>query len=162
MARRSFEKIGRWDQVTLLTTRLDQEMEAARYSALKRIGLEMEGKAKRYMSFQNLDWEPLAAATIRAKARRGESEKILIATSTYFQSITSWADRHTAYAGVKRKVKNEDGEEVADIARIHEYGLGNNPERPLWKPTLVHTIQWAAKNRPHLESLKLRLAKYGI
>lgn len=162
MARRNFYKIGQWDQVHLLTSRLGEEFEAARNIALKKIGLHIEGQAKRYMSTQTLDWEPLKAATIRAKVREGESEKILIATSTYFQSITSWVREGTAYAGVKRKVKSEDGEEVADIARIHEYGLGNNPERELWKPSLIDAIEYYTKKRPHIKALKERLSKYGV
>ena len=47
---------------------------------------------------------------------------ILVATSTYFQNITSWADNERAYAGVKRDVSYDDGKAVFEIARYLEFG----------------------------------------
>ena len=93
----------------------------------------------------------MKAKTIEAKIKKGESENILVATSTYFQSITSYVKGNTAYAGVKREARytGKDGsEEIAKIAAIHEYGSesGNIPKRELWKPSLEETLQWTVDN----------------
>lgn len=131
---------------------------------LKRIGLQAEKKAVLHLRNQDLNWKPLSERYRKRKTgersrtrndggrdRRFKkmSEKILIATSSYLQAITSWVQKETAYIGVKRGVKNKDGQEIGNIAKIHEYGsiARNIPARPLWKPTFEE-MQSEIKNRP--------------
>ena len=127
-----FKKTGRWDLVGLLTANLDKEIEASNKTGLKQVGLIGEKLAQEHLSNQDLSWKPLGIATQERKKKKGQSDKILIATSTYFQAITSQTARNMAWIGVKKEVRNKDGEVVADIAAVHEYGslARNIPARP--------------------------------
>lgn len=159
----SFSKIGDWDKIKRITGALAKEMENARKISLKRWGLKAEGLAKTHISKQDLNWKPLEPETIAQKIRKGYSENILVATSSYFQSITSWSDGESAYAGVKKTAKDTEGNVIADIAAIHEFGSksGKIPARPLWKPTLDETMEWFDKkeNQPTAIFMQL-ISKY--
>lgn len=147
-----FKKTGDWEKVKRLIKELAPEFQRARVKSLKRFGLKAEALAKLHMSKQDLGWPPLKPSSLAAKIRKGYSENILIASSSYFQSITSWVDDTTSYAGVKREAKNaETGEVIANIAAVHEYGsrVRNIPPRPLWQPVGKETITWArTENNP--------------
>ena len=138
----AIEKIGNWSNVQALISNLGEAMLKARDLSLKRFSLKAEALAKQHMSSQDLGWDKLKPATIAAKIRRGESTEILIATADYFQAITSWASQGVAFAGVRKQIHNSNGDLLADIARIHELGLGDNPERKLWEPSYKETIEW--------------------
>lgn len=156
------KKIGDWDKVRMLIFRLGDECEQAQQISLKRFGLKAEGLAKAHISNQDLGWNSLNPEYLARKIRKGYSENILVKTSSYFQSITSYVVGDTVYAGVKKIVKDKNGVEIANIARIHEFGSLSSgiPARPLWRPTLEETVTWHnQKNRPEL-ILMQRLKKY--
>lgn len=154
------DKEGDWNLVSLLIKNLKREMSASRKIGLKQMALKMEGTAKKHMGRQDLGWIALKPSTLAQKARLGLSEHTLIATSTYFQSITGYVKGGKALAGVKRQVKSNEGQLLANIAKIHEYGGGKIPKRPLWLPTITESVQWYAIKQPHLKALNKRLAKY--
>lgn len=143
------KKTGDWKKVEKLIGNLSKEMKDARDTSLKRFGMKAEALAKQHMSKQDLNWKPLSPVTVAGKVRAGLSENILVATSDYFRAITSWTDTGTgtAYAGVTRTVKNKDGKVIADIAKIHEYGSKNIPQRPLWRPVLAENLDWFPKSK---------------
>lgn len=162
MARSGVHKIGDWNRVKLLIGNLSKEIEISRLLALKQFGLKAEGTAKSHLSMQDLPWVALAPKTIAAKVRRGESENTLIATSDYLQSITSYVHNGVSYAGVRKESINNEGDVIADIARVHEYGTKDIPARPLWQPTFVETLKWFKKSsdsRPDVIFMK-RIQKY--
>ena len=150
----AFKKIGSgspddpWSNVAAAIANIGLEMEKAKGIALKQWGLHAEALAKKHMSTQDMGWEELKPATLAAKIRKGQSENILIATSDYFQAITSWTDKEAAYAGVKKGVKDREGNVIADIAAVHEYGSksGEIPARPLWQPVYKETMEWFVKS----------------
>jgi hypothetical protein len=151
------KKIGNWDGTRSLIGHLASDLDNACSLSARRFGLIAEGTAKGHISKQDLGWDPLNEDYAEQKVNEGLSENILVATSSYFQSITSWADKYTGYAGVKKKVYNEDGQEIADIAKTHEYGTSiagknNNitiPSRPLWQPTITEAFQkWKETSTP--------------
>lgn len=89
----------------------------------------------------------------------------MVETSTYFQSITSWVDGDTAYAGVKKEKRysGKDGTEyVTDIAYLHEFGSETRgvPARPLWKPTFKEAMAWHWKNNKPEEIFLNIVKKY--
>ena len=157
-------KIGNWAGVRALTNGLGREMTIARDQALKQIGLKAEGAAKTHISKQDLNWVPLKPSTIAANIRAKQSTKILIATSTYFQSITSWVTKQTALAGIKRTVKSKDGSLLANIAKIMEFGskVRNIPARKLWTPVFKEVREWLRETRLPERILKKRLSKFGV
>ena len=134
------KKVGDWTKVEKLIGNLAKEMLDAREKSLKLWGLKAEALAKTHMSTQDLGWKPLKPKTVARKARKGQSTNILIATSDYFQAISSWTIEGTVLVGVTKTEKNGDGDVIADIARIHEFGGGNIPARPLWQPVFDETI----------------------
>lgn len=155
----ALNRVGDWDKTKRVIGMLSKEMDNARTIALKRWGLKAEGIAKKHISAQDLSWKPLEPATISAKIRKGYSDNILVATSSYFQSITSWVKDGRAMAGVRKTAKDIDGNVIADIAAVHEFGsrAGNIPARPLWKPTLDETMQWFSNKENHPSTIFLEL-----
>nr|DAJ85226.1 MAG TPA: virion morphogenesis protein [Caudoviricetes sp.] len=145
------ERIGNWQQAMSAVEDLGEKMLKAQLIAIKRAGLYAEGQAKKHIKSQDLGWKPLEPKTIANKIRQGYSENILVQTSSYFQSITSWVDENKgiAYAGVKKQVRNKkSGELIADIAKVHEFGSksGGIPARPLWQPVNKETIAFMKKS----------------
>ncbi len=144
----SMKKTGNWTGISRMMNTLPQTLEDTKKISLRRWSLKAEALAKGHMSAQDLGWTPLAAKTVAAKLRKGQSELILIATSSYFQSITSWVDSDTALVGVKKGTRGRDGQIVDEVARTHEYGstAKNIPARPLWQPVLEETMRWHKRN----------------
>lgn len=144
----SMRKTGNWQGISRLMGTLPQTLQDARRLSLRRWSLKAEGLAKGHMSAQDLSWTPLKAKTVAAKLKAGKSELVLIATSSYFQSITSWATDDTALAGVKKGTKGKDGQIIDVVAAVHEFGSPskNIPARPLWQPVLEETMRWHNRN----------------
>lgn len=136
--------------------------------SLQKITLKGERITVQHISKQDLGWEPLNKRYQDWKIKRGFSENILVSSSTYFQSITSYVKDGTGYIGVKRGVpysgdssggKSGAKSEVADIAFIMEYGSEKRgiPERPLWRPSIKELQDWVKKENP----LKKEIQKYS-
>lgn len=154
------KKVGNWKGVNNVISTLANDLDDSCRKSAMQFGLIAEGIAKEHISKQDLPWPALSEDYVEDKKDAGLSENILVSTSTYFQSITSWAEKQKGYigfAGVKKRVLNKDGEEVADIAKTHEYGTsiaGRNknvtiPARPLWQPTIQEAFtKWSAVATP--------------
>jgi hypothetical protein len=133
-------KLFGFDEVARLLRDFANNIENIAVEPLRQIGMEGERLAKEHMVNQDLGWTPLNAdylkrKTTPVKGKRRKSEKILIASSSYLQAITSVATRKQVFVGVLRGVRNDEGQEIANIARIHEYGSTKRkiPARPLWR-----------------------------
>lgn len=159
----SFRKIGEWERVGRLVRDMGPNMALARKRSLMRFGLKAEKIAKEHISSQDLGWAPLSPRYLFKKVSAGHSHLILIATSSYFQSITSWVETDTALIGVKKGVLAADGRNSqGDIAFDLEFGVPemNLPARPLWKPTFDETLRWHyEKNTPTMHLADI-LSKY--
>lgn len=158
------KRIGSWQKVGAIIQDLGKMAAESRTESLKKFGLKAEGLAKSHMSSQDLNWPALKSETLEQKKRKGQSENILIATSTYFQSISSWVSGDYVLVGVKKNAYSKDGKTVlADIAAVHEFGSPsrNIPERPLWRPTFKEVLEWHKKNNTpeqiFLKKLKMRV-----
>lgn len=172
-------KFGNWDGIKRGILGMHKEMERINMRSIKRVALKAERAAVLHMRNQDLGWAPLNDAYLawkttnvtakqaaseatkkdkngqnrgrRKQARGRYSNKTLIRTSTYMQSITSWAFGNTAYTGVKKTaVHKEPGQKdviLADIAMVHEYGsiARNIPARPLWGPVDKEIKAWVAE-----------------
>ena len=149
MAKPGMHKFGDWELVKRLSQRLPSVLDQSTKQTLMQITLKAEGMAVKFMAEQSLSWQPLSRQYLDTKRREGLSTKILIATSTYFQSINSQVKNNVGFAGVLKQVRNDDGEVVADIAKIHEFGsIGRNiPPRRLWLVVFKHMRQFLIKNR---------------
>ena len=137
--------IGDWQLAKSIFSTLKKDLQQIQKVALMQIGLEAEKLAKKHITSQDLGWTPLREKYKSYKIKKGKSEKILVRTSSYLQSITSWVNPPWAYAGVKKTAKSKEGKLLADIAKTLEYGSVkmNIPPRPLWSVVLEETKTFA-------------------
>lgn len=142
MSEKVIKKIGNWTGITRLTRAMDVEIRKANKQSLMKIGLKAEQIAVKHIRNQDLNWQSLSPATVTRKSRLGQSDKTLMATTDYIQAITSYATSDTAFAGVRKRATNRTGEDLTMIAAVLEFGTGDIPERPLWRPTYDETVSW--------------------
>jgi len=140
-------RTGKWGDARRFFGQLKPAWNEAKKKALQRIGLQGEAIVIENMTFLQSEWKDLSASYLAYKVKKGYSNKILFKTSSMFQSITSWTEGNTAYIGVKRTARNKDGEEIANIAMVMEFGSKkrNIPERPLYKPSKKELKEWLEK-----------------
>lgn len=140
--------VGDWLKVDHITKKLEQLGKDTMVEGLVKTGLFAEGTAKKHMSRQDLGWKALNKEYKESKSAKGLSTNILVATSAYFQAITSFSKGKQVNVGVKKVARDKEGNEIANIAAVHEFGSSkrNIPARPLWQPTLEETTKWLSKN----------------
>lgn len=132
----ALERFGDWDLVLNLSANMGADTLKANRIALAQIASRAEAMAVKFMRDQSLPWKALSAQYLEYKIHAGLSEKIYIATTTYFQAVTSkvYPQQLKSFAGVFRKQREKNGEFVADIAKVLEYGSvkRNIPPRRFW------------------------------
>ena len=140
--------IGDWIKVDHITKQLEVLGKQTMVEGLAKTGLYAEGVAKKHISNQDLGWKALNKDYKDQKKRKGLSTNILVSSSAYFQAITSFTKGKQVNVGVKKAARDKEGNEIANIAAIHEFGSSkrNIPARPLWQPTLKETTKWLSKN----------------
>lgn len=156
------DRIGQWDLTAGLISRLASEFTSAGQTSLQRFGLKMEAIVKKHMADQDLRWIPLQPATISQKVKRGYSTDILIASSTYFQAITSNVTDDTVFVGVPKGTREPNGADTWMIAQVHEFGsqTGGIPARPLWRPSFQEALDWHFKNNRPEQIVMERLKRF--
>ncbi len=154
-----FKKIGNWTGLDKLMNNLSDDIRQANKQSLRRTGLHIERLAVMHLKNQDLEWQSLTEKYLKRKAKKGLSNKILIATSDYMQSITSFATENEVFAGVRKNVSNSEGDDLVSIAAVHEFGNDNMPERPLWRPVHKETIEWLRKTKMFSEEVYKEWAK---
>lgn len=131
------KKFGDWDLVLNLANNLSADVRIANKAVLAQLAARAEAMAVKFIRDQSLPWHKLSAQYLEHKQRVGLSTKIYIATSQYFQSVTSTVNNAgtQSFAGIFRKAKSPNGEYVSDIAKVLEYGSikRNIPPRRLWQ-----------------------------
>lgn len=140
--------IGDWLKVDHITKQLEVLGKQTMVEGLAKTGLYAEGVAKKHISNQDLGWKALNKDYKDQKKKKGLSTNILVSSSAYFQAITSFTKGKQVNVGVKKAARDKEGNEIANIAAIHEFGSSkrNIPARPLWQPTLEETTKWLSKN----------------
>lgn len=128
------KKVGDWKRVGRITKTMRRDIEQINQRSLQRVALMAEGNAVKHVQNQDLNWQPLSPKYAARKQAKGLSSKILIATSTMYQAITSVVRKGVGFAGVLRTARGKNGEVLANVAATHEYGSVRNniPARPLW------------------------------
>lgn len=109
----------------------------------------------------------LSRKYLRWKIRKGLDPRKLIATKKYVRSIQFYKTDYGGYIGVKRgdhvtKYVRKDGTITFKripywkLQRIHEYGLGNVPARPVWRPIMR---EWKQRRRDIGLRMKYRVGR---
>lgn len=167
-SRITVKKTGDYKAVVKKFEDLPMHVQQAANIALGESASKGERIAVKHIKNQDLKWAPLSKAYLRSKTKKGLSEKKLIATSSYFQAITSIVVKGHAFIGVKRGVYetqevDEDGKnksiEIANLALIMEYGSikRNIKPRKLWKPTMLELIKWIRDSGIFVKEIKKKI-----
>lgn len=152
---RSVELTGDWQRLQQV---LRQASPNLRRESRKTIGRQLklvEAKVLNHIDSQDLEWQSLSEKYAAKKERQGLSPDILRASNQMYSNITTHQpDDFQGACGVKRGVKDKDGQDVTDIALIHEQPEDDGkkiPARKLWKPTfeemktkIAHALQGIA------------------
>lgn len=138
-------RFGDWDKAKrLLTNGFNQRLSHAIRQATTRNALLLVREIKRGIRSQapgGQQFAPLAEVTIKRKG----SSKALIDTGFLVNSITQKIMSDGAFVGLLRSSISKDGESVANIGAIMEYGATINhpsgaviviPARPFLHPTM--------------------------
>lgn len=130
---------GDWDRLTRTLDRVATQHKSAQAKAIGRSLKKIERKVLSHLDQQDLEWEPLSEAYADRKEAKGLSPDTLRATNEMYQNITTaQPSAWKGMVGVQRGVKTKAGDEVTDIALIHEQPDDDGtviPARKLWQPT---------------------------
>lgn len=110
--------------------------------AANRAGIWGEGQVKRGIRSgapAGQEFAPLHPLTI---AQKGSSKPLIGKGGDLLGAVTHVVDGGTVWIGVKRGVKNKGGEEIANIAAVHEFGA---------------TVPVTEKSRAYLHSIGIHL-----
>jgi hypothetical protein len=160
----SVRRFGDINKAESLFRNLVNNMTKAERAILKEVSLKAEQLAVDRIKSQPSEWKALSPSYLQWKISKGYSENMLIKTSSMIQSITSGVDGLTGYAGVTKTARNKEGESVANIAAVHEYGSVkmNIPARPVWQVVHRQVIQYIVFTptiNEHLKGALLRGVK---
>lgn len=136
---KSVELTGDWARLKQVLHEASPNMKRESRRTIGRQLKLVEAKVLSHIDQQDLDWDPLTPAYEKSKARKKLSPDILRASNQMYSNITTaQEDNFSGAVGVKRGVKSKDGEDLTDIALIHEQPEDDGtkiPARKLWKPT---------------------------
>lgn len=153
-------KTGEWDKVNakINATYLIKGIDAANQLAMQNVVVTGERLVVKLLVSQSLSWPALSPATLKHKLAKkpAGSNKILIDTSTYLQNITSVVQQKYGFIGVRRIASYKNGQSVANIAAINEYGskARNIPARPLFQPAKTRLMTWIKTVKPFISEYK--------
>lgn len=136
---KSVEFKGDWARLKNVLEQASPKIKRESRRAIGKQLKKIEAKVLSHLDAQDLEWPALNKAYAERKEAAGLSPDILRATNQMYSNITTAQDNDFSGAvGVMRGVKTKDGEELTDIALIHEQPEDDGkiiPARKLWKPT---------------------------
>ncbi|MCP3942213.1 MAG: hypothetical protein GY710_12105 [Desulfobacteraceae bacterium] len=108
-------------------------------ASINRKLIDAEKLVLAHVDDQDLGWDELSTSHGKRKEKKGLSPDILRSSNQMYSNITTnQTDAFTGAVGVKRGVTTKDGEDITDIAIIHEQPDNDGkkiPARKLWQPT---------------------------
>ncbi len=130
------KRIGDWNKARQMTNNLNNDIELANTIVLKKIGLKTERLIIKWIASQPSSWPKLSEDYQEWKSKKGLSNLMLRKSSDMINRITSDANENRAFIGVKKNAINKEGEKLANIAAVMEFGSKkrNIPARPFLSP----------------------------
>jgi len=103
-------------------------------------GLKLiEARVLSHIDKQDLEWDELSEKYAKRKENEGLDPDILRATNRMYSNITTKRmNSFQGMTGVRRGVMTDDGDDIVDVALIHEQPDNDGtimPARKLWEPT---------------------------
>lgn len=146
----SNELTGEWEKALMVVKKLEKIIRKGINKGTITNAHLIEARAVKHIQNQDLRWKKLDPAYKRWKEKNRLSTDKLIATGTLMNSITVQVlkDGQEAFVGVLRKARGKNGEQLANIAAVHEFGSVRRkiPARPLFKPTFRESRKDMLKN----------------
>lgn len=129
---------GDWDQLGRNLSRVARRFKTDTGKAIGKSLARIERKVLDHVDAQDLGWEPLSEKYADRKEKAGLDPDTLRATNQMYENITTdQPDELHGAVGVTRGVKTKDGEDITELALIHEQPDDDGtkmPARKLWKP----------------------------
>lgn len=130
---------GDWTRLKQVLKQASPQLKSESRRTIGRQLKLIEAKVLGHLDSQDLEWQALSESYAKTKERKGLSPDMLRATNQMSANITTdQPDDFSGAVGVKRGVKTADGNDVTDIALIHEQPENDGtviPARKLWQPT---------------------------
>lgn len=163
----NIRRFGDWDKARRMSKGLKNDIVDANKVALKQVGLKTERLVVKYIKSQPKTWPPLEEKYLRAKTRQGYSNLMLRKTGTYVNSIRSSVEDagSLVFVGVKKEAQSDDGEVLANIGEVMEYGSEkrNIKPRPHFGPVKKLMTRKIKEEGLFTQYLNAQLKrKYGI
>lgn len=158
----NINKTGDINAVLAHLQNFPKKLDEALQQGFMQVAAKGEQIVVKHLKNQDLQWLPLKKATIAAKKRKGHSNKKLIATTSMMQSITSMTVGNYSFIGVRRgSIHSETGEQLANIAAVHEYGseARNIKPRKLWKPSMLELKKYVQESGVFVKAIKKAASK---
>jgi hypothetical protein len=139
MAGKTVQFSGDWDRLKNVLKSASPKIKSESRRTIGRQLKKIEKTVLGHIDSQDMEWQELSAPYAAMKERKGLSPDILRASNQMYSNITTdQPNDFVGACGVKRGVKTPDGQDVTDIALIHEQPEDDGkviPARKLWKPT---------------------------
>ncbi|OGV50944.1 MAG: hypothetical protein A2X49_15360 [Lentisphaerae bacterium GWF2_52_8] len=130
---------GDWNKALRVLTTAGDQIKKNTSRAIRRKIVDIERIVLKHVDNQDLGWDKLDTDYEKRKEKKGLSPDTLRASNQMYSNITTLQeDDFTGAVGVRRGVKNEDGEDITEVALIHEQPDNDGkkiPARKLWEPT---------------------------
>jgi len=131
---------GDWDKLKRTLDGVARKFESETGKQIGKAIMKIERKVLDHIDEQDLGWEPLTEPYAKRKEKLNLGPDTLRATNTMYENISTYQPNDFEGAvGVTRGVKTKDGEDITDIAIIHEQPDNDGkkiPARKLWEPTM--------------------------
>lgn len=129
---------GDWKKLISSLEHAGKDLGANMSKGISRSLGKIERKVLDHIDRQDLGWDELSEPYAKRKKKAGLDPDTLRATNQMYENITTdRPDAFTGAVGVTRGVKTKDGEDITEIALIHEQPDDDGvkiPARKLWKP----------------------------
>jgi hypothetical protein len=130
---------GDWKKALAVLDGAANNIKKGMSKTIRRKMIDVERRVLAHVDDQDLGWDELDPKYADQKEKKGLSPDTLRASNQMYSNITTaQIDDFTGAVGVQRGVKNKDGEDVTDVAIIHEQPDNDGtiiPARKLWEPT---------------------------
>ena len=160
-------KVGDWSGARRLTREMKGVISDSNTRTLMQIGLITERKVIKFIQSQPGIWPALNEKYKARKIAMGESNLMLRRSGQYINNISSWVDAPVpqVFIGVKKTVTDDEGNELANIGAIMEFGSkkAGIPARPHFNP--VHRVMRIKIQKDNMfgqEAMKQLKRKYRL
>lgn len=123
----TFTPVGDWTGVVIGLRALPGLVKSGGVWGQRKAAEKLVKIVKGHIDNQDLGWIP---------SMGGGDPRTLVDTELYRNSIKAWKSGDSYYAGVPTNLYYPNGNQVSTVAAEHEFGLGKNIERPLWRPSV--------------------------